>query len=205
VDDFQLNIFLGTSFTVKDMPRVNSHGADLDVFWRTPITGLTMQGGLTYAETQYSDTRPNDPDFTLPPPGSVVGGALYRLPGTRLSFAPKYSFTYSVGYEHDLWGDFVGRIHADTKYSSSYNTGSDLQPLKVQKGFFLVNGRIAVGPRSERYTVELWAQNLFNQNYKQVAFNGTLQGTETDAPSVRTYDAFLGAPRTWGATLRAKF
>ncbi|CAN5386247.1 TonB-dependent receptor [soil metagenome] len=204
-DDFQLNIFLGTSFTVKDIPRVNSHGADFDVYWRTPVEGLSFQGGLTYAETQYSETRPADTDFTLPPAGSVVGGALYRLPGSRLSFAPKYSASLSGTYEHPLFGDFIGRLHADTKYTSSYNTGSDLQPLKVQKEFFLVNARVSVGPKSERYSVEFWAQNLFDKGYKQVAFNGTLQGTETDAPSIRTYDAFLGAPRTFGATIRAKY
>ena len=58
----------------------------------------------------------------------------------------------------------------------------------------------------------LWAQNLFNKNYEQVAFDAPLQGTGTTRGveagfypvSTQLYGAFLGEPRTFGVTLRAK-
>ena len=79
--DFQLNTFLGTSFVVRSIPEVKSKGVDIDMLWFTPVRGLSVQGGLTYALTKYGDQpAPNDP-----------GNALALLPGSRLSLAPKYS------------------------------------------------------------------------------------------------------------------
>ena len=97
----------------------------------------------------------------------------------------------------------VGRFTAGIKYSSSYNTGSDLDPRKKQDAFTLVNARLSVGPEDGRYSVELWAENLFDTKYQQVAFDAPFQNVPTNATGV--IDTFLGAPRTFGATLRVKF
>ncbi len=212
-NQFQLNIFLGTTFVVKSMPRVISRGLDADFTYATPIDGLTMNGGVTYAETQYSNRGPNgDPDFCRPGQtggvcgaGTALGGALNRLPGSRVSFAPLWSASYGASYERSITDRLIGRASLQLKYQSDYNTGSDLSPQKGQVDYALVNARVGIGPKNERWMVELWAQNLFNQFYNQVVFNGPLQGTETDAANIRTYDSFLGQPRTWGATLRVKY
>jgi outer membrane receptor protein involved in Fe transport len=45
--------------------------------------------------------------------------------------------------------------------------------------------------------LEAWAQNLTDQKYYQVVFDAALQ------PG--TYDANLGAPRTFGITVRFSF
>jgi outer membrane receptor protein involved in Fe transport len=62
---------------------------------------------------------------------------------------------------------------------------------------------VALGPEDERYSIELWAQNLLDQHYEQVAFDAPFQNFPTNAKGV--IDAFLGQPRTFGATLRVKF
>jgi iron complex outermembrane recepter protein len=49
----------------------------------------------------------------------------------------------------------------------------------------------------------MWSENMFNTNYKQVAFNSGFQNVPTNATGV--LDAFLGAPRTFGGTLRYKY
>ncbi|ADG09103.1 TonB-dependent receptor [Caulobacter segnis] len=202
--DFQLNTFLGTSFVVRSIPEVTSKGVDADFLWFTPVRGLTVQSGFTYAETKYGDQPiPNDP-----------GNALALLPGSRLSLAPKYSTSGSLTYETPVGDNMKARFNIGAKYSSSYNTGSDLFPPKVQKSYTVVNGRVGLGSADERWTMELWAQNLLNEKYMQVAFNGPLQGssglsatqkTYNAALDTITYDAFLGAPRTYGLTLRSKF
>lgn len=202
--DFQLNTFLGTSFVVRSIPEVTSKGVDADFLWFTPVKGLSVQSGFTYALTEYGDQPiPNDP-----------GNALALLPGSRMSLAPKYSASGSLTYETPVGGDLKARFNIGAKYSSSYNTGSDLFPPKVQKAFTVVNGRVALGAADERWTVELWSLNMFNEKYYQVAFNGTLQGssglsatqkTYNPALDTITYDAFLGAPRTYGVTLRSRF
>lgn len=202
--DFQLNTFLGTSFAVRSIPEVTSQGVDADFLWFTPIRGLMVQSGLTYADTKYGKQAiPNDPT-----------NALALLPGSRLSLAPKYSASGSMTYEHPVGDNLKARFNVGAKYSSAYNTGSDLFPPKIQKAYTLVNARVGVGAADDKWTVELWSQNLFNEKYAQVAFNGTLQGssglgatqtTYIPANDTITYDAFLGAPRTYGMTLRAKF
>ncbi len=69
--------------------------------------------------------------------------------------------------------------------------------------------------------MELWAQNLTNENYKQVVLNAPLQGTGFQstvqsggsnpgtyynaALDSNTYDAFLGQPKTYGITLRVHY
>jgi outer membrane receptor protein involved in Fe transport len=202
--DFQLNTFLGTSFAVRSIPEVKSKGIDADFLWFTPIRGLMVQSGLTYALTEYgSQAIPNDPT-----------NALALLPGSRMSLAPKYSASGSLTYEAPIGDALKARFNIGAKYSSSYNTGSDLFPPKMQKAFTVVNGRVGLGSADERWTVELWGQNLLNEKYTQVAFNGFLQGssglgatqaTYVPANDTITYDAFLGAPRTYGVTLRSKF
>ena len=67
-----------------------------------------------------------------------------------------------------------------------------------------MNGRIAFGPKDQSLGhSKIWAENLLNTNYQQVAFNSGFQNVPTNATGV--LDAFLGAPRTFGGTLRVKF
>jgi len=182
--DFQLNTFTGISFIVASIPEVTSKGVDTDLIWFTPVDGLTLQGGVTYAETTYGKFTPGP-------------GVSARLPGAQLSFAPEWSSSASVSYETDLTENLTFRVSANAKYTSEYNTGSDLAPLKLQEALTLVNARVGIGSQDERWAVELWGQNLTDELYKQVAFDGTFQAG--------AINAFLGAPRTYGMTLRSKF
>ena len=130
--------------------------------------------------------------------------SLQRLPGARLSFAPKVSSSIAGTYEHNLGANLVVRTNLSAKYTSGYNTGSDLHPSKNQEGYTLVNGRIGIGSENDLWTVELWGNNLFDKDYVQVGFNGPFQVDEAN-DAISVYDAFLGAPRTYGVTLRFKY
>ena len=205
-DNFQLNTFLGTSFIVESIPEVTSKGVDADMVWFSPIDGLTLQGGVTYADTKYGN-------FTAADLGSVDRFApLSLLPGSRISFAPQWSGSLSGTYEREF-GGLLARFNLGAKYVSSYNTGSDLLPAKEQEGFTMLNGRVALGPSDERWSIELWGQNLTDEEYMQVAFNAPLQGSAfpTNIPFYdpafdnQTYNAFLGQPRTYGITLRVEY
>jgi outer membrane receptor protein involved in Fe transport len=89
--------------------------------------------------------------------------------------------------------------YAETYYFNSTASvlGSNLDPVKNQTGFALVNARLAVGPEDRRWRVELWGQNIFDQFYTQVGFDAVAQ--------TGSYDAFLGLPRTYGMTLRLQY
>ncbi len=158
--DFQLNTFLGTAFIVESIPELTSKGFDADMYWRTPVPGLSFQGGVSYADTKYGK-------FTaaqLINPSHFPGLSL--LPGAQVSFAPKWTSSATVTWGHDF-GNLRATANLTAKYSSEYNTGSDLIPFKEQDAYTLVNGRIGIGAVNRRWTVELWAQNLTDVTYKQ--------------------------------------
>ena len=180
--DFQLNSFLGTSFVVRSIPKVTSQGVDAELLFKR--NGWMVQAGLTYADTEYGDDPLPDADLRL-------------LPGSRPSFAPEWSGTASVGYDWDMGSKLKARANVGMKYMSEYNTGSDLDPQKQQDGYALFNARFVIGGQSDRWDLEFWSQNLTDEEYYQVAIDAPLQ------PG--TWNAFLGAPRTVGVTLRLRY
>lgn len=196
--DFQLNTFAGTAFVVETLPEVVSQGVDADFFWTSPWDQLSFQGGVTYADTVVSSFTASD----LINPARF--NSLRRLPGETLSFAPEWSSTLAATFEQPFADRMVFRANVSAKYSSEYNTGSDLHPSKHQDAYTLVNARMGVGSDDDVWMLELWAQNLTDQEYLQVGFNGPFQVDENN-DSVSVYNAFLGAPRTYGMTLRTKF
>lgn len=205
-EDFQLNSFLGTSFVVRSIPEVISKGIDTEILWQpSGLRGLMLQGGVTYADTQYTDNIPGD-DF-LPPSGTFGGGQLYKLPGAQMSFAPKWSGSASVTYQWDFSSNLEGRFNIGAKYMSDYNTGSDLDVEKHQDAYTVVNARFVLGARDKRWAVELWGNNIFDEEYVQVGFDGPLQAVGTPQPNdpLNTYNAFLGAPAMYGVTFRFNY
>jgi iron complex outermembrane receptor protein len=110
-------------------------------------------------------------------------------------------------------GGLTGLVYFDGRLTGDYNTGSDLFPQKEQNGFAVFNARIGLRGPDEAWGIELWGQNIFNQDYAQVAFNTPFQAGTTSAPFVdpqypggrQIFSQFLAEPRTYGITLRGKF
>lgn len=180
--DFQLNSFLGTSFVVRSIPKVTSQGIDADLLFKKG--GWMVQAGLTYADTKYGDDLLPDTDLRL-------------LPGSRPSFAPEWSGVASVGYDWDIGSTLKARANVGAKYMSDYNTGSDLDPEKAQDGYTLANARFSIGSREDTWSVEFWSQNLTDEEYYQVVIDAPLQ--------TGSWNAFLGAPATYGVTFRVRY
>ena len=190
--DFQLNTYTGILFVVSSIPHVDSKGAEFNVAWATPLSGLSLSGGVTYAFTNITEFgnssylfAPNTADPFLP-----------RL-NNRLSFAPLWSGVASAAYRAPITSSLEFRASVSEKYNSSYNTGSDLDPRKIQNSYGLLNGRIGLAAPDDKWAVEAWGANLADKYYYQVAFDAPYQFNQIDA--------FLGAPRTFGVTARVKF
>jgi outer membrane receptor protein involved in Fe transport len=208
--DFQLNTFLGTAFVVESIPELTSRGVDADFLWFTPIEGLSFQGGVTYTKTEYGEFTAAD----LTNPANFPGLSL--LPGATASFAPEWSATGSINFDRAVGNGLRVGMSLAGKYSTEYNTGSDLLPFKMQEDFTVFNGRISIGAEDESWTLDFWGQNITDEEYVQVAYNGFLQGSGfqtmvqpngtfyNPALDSQTIDAFLGAPRTYGFTLRLR-
>ena len=207
--DFQLNSFLGTSFVVRSIPEVTSRGVDAEVLWQArSVKGLMLQGGVTYAKTEYGDDIPGC-DFVGPTQVSAACpsvGALYKLPGAQVSFAPEVSASAALTYEREIDEGVMARFNIGAKYMSEFNTGSDLDPEKMQDAYTVVNARIGVGASDRSWLLELWGLNIFNKYYTQVGFDAPLQNL-SPLPNnpVNSFNAFPGAPATYGITFRKRF
>ena len=186
---------------------VRSQGIEIEGMVR-PTRNLTLTMGLTLADTKYrNDLVGNDRGAPLDP-------ALRELPGQRLSNAPRLVGTGSISWTPQIGNSgLTGLIYADARVTSGYNTGSDLFPQKAQDSYALINARLGVRGPQQRWSIEFWAQNLFNQDYQQVAFNSPFQAGTTAAPFVdpqfpggrQIFSSFLAEPRTYGITGRFRF
>ena len=196
---------------------VRSTGVELEASF-SPMRDLRINLGFTYADTKYRNNLVGRDD------GSPLNPALRELPGNNISNAPKTVGTGALAYTPRIGSSGLsGLFYVDARVTGKYNTGSDLFPQKGQKGYSLVNGRVGIRGPNESWALELWAQNLFNKNYAQVAFNSPFQqGGSTQPPYAagfthapfidpqfpggrQLFSMFLGEPRTFGMTLRAKF
>jgi outer membrane receptor protein involved in Fe transport len=190
--DFQLNTFTGIQFVVTSLDKVVSKGVDVDFAWATPISGLMIAGGVTQDLTNIDNFGNALPDFC----GGPGNGCTMRN-NDRLSFAPLWSGALSASYLLPVSATLGIRTSVEEKYNSSYNTGSDLDPRKIQEGFGLLNARIGFGALDESWAVEAWGANLADKYYYAVAFDSPFQ--------FNTITSYLGAPRTFGLTARVKF
>ena len=182
--NFQLNTYNGYEFIVATLPRVTTAGAEIDSAWVTPVRGLTVSAGVTYANTVANEF------------GAFAALLTPGYLNNRLPFAPLWSGSATATYQTPISSSLSFLLSASDKYNSSYNTDSQLDPAKRQSGYGILNAKIGIGAPDGIWAVELWSQNLADRGYYQVAFTGPFQIGQTDA--------FLGDPRTFGITFRTK-
>ena len=234
--DFQLNTFNGLVFIVQNINGcdnlLDGSGADSDPSATTggcaaddvtsgvtasgveleasirPTRDLTVNVGYTYTDTSYED------DLVGSNTGEPLDPALFLLPGDNLSNAPRHVATASVAYTPTIGNSGLSALfYLDSRLTGDFNTGSDLFPEKEQDSFLVVNGRIGIRGPDERWSLEVWAQNLLDEDYSQVAFNLPFQGGGTRAQvqqfgaqsSTTLFGAYLAEPRTFGITGRFRF
>ncbi len=222
--NFQLNTFNGLNYVVDTINAckgaldasgactggtqggVTSRGVEVEATL-FPVDDVTVNLGLTYADTQYRKQL-------VGASGRALAGSLFQLPGAQMSNAPEYILTGSAGWTPQLTATGItGLVYADFRYQSEMNTGSDLDFEKRQGGTMVVNARMGVRGPENRWALEFWAQNLFDVDYRQLAFDIPLQGTGSTngvrqgsiASSSSLYGAFMAEPRTYGVTVRTKF
>lgn len=173
-----------------------------------PTRDIRFGMGLTYAQTKYRDQLVGNSR------GTPLDQALRMLPGDNLSNAPEITATASFAWTPDIGNSGMsGLFYIDGRVTDDYNTGSDLFPQKEQIAFAVFNARIGLRGRDQRWGIEFWGQNIFAQDYAQVAFNSPFQEGAVSAPYTdptypggrQIFSAYLAEPRTYGVTLRTKF
>jgi len=228
--NFQLNTFNGTSFVVQNIngcdgalsashtcasddvgPGLISQGVELELA-AMPARNVRFAGGLTYARAKFANRLVGSSNGAVP-----LDPALFLLPGSINSQAPEVVTTVSASWTPELGSSGLSALfYVDGRMTSDFNTGSDLFPEKRQDGYAVFNARVGIRGPQQRWAVEFWGQNIFNQDYSQVAFSSPLQSSSPSTSTTGQFargapmanqliSAYLAEPRTYGVTLRGSF
>ncbi|MEG3164546.1 TonB-dependent receptor [Sphingomonas sp. PB2P19] len=230
--NFQLNTFNGTNFIVQNISSCDTslNGADRDASATTGACtgkvqyGVRSQGfeietgmyparnfqvglGYTFVDTKFKNNLVGSQT------GEALDPALFLLSGSTISNAPKHTVTASTTWTPEIGSSGITALfYVDGRMTSDYNTGSDLFAEKEQDGFFLMNARVGIRGPEQRWALEVWAQNLLDTNYQQVAFNAPFQGAGSQSQvqafggvGNQIFTSYLAEPRTYGLTLRTRF
>ena len=186
-EGFQLTTFTGLAFEALNIPEVISKGIEVEARG-VIVGGVEMFGGITYADVRYGE----GPEYGV-------------RSGQQMTHAPRWTGVAGATMRFPV-GTLAGAFHVDARYTSEHNTGSDLDIEKQQGAFTVVNARLMLScPGSPRWTVDLWARNLLDEEYFITAFDAPLQGSGTGPGSTQSFNAFLGNPREYGVSFRYEF
>jgi iron complex outermembrane receptor protein len=161
--NLQVSTFNGTSLVVSNAASARSKGIEAEVNWKvTPDLQLNASGALLRARYRDYPTGP----CTIVQQLNTVGPCVQDLSGRTLERAPDESGVFNVTYRLPLSSiPFDITLAGDAIYSSSYHTVNDLDPVGFQKGFWMLNGRIGLSDKNDRWSAALVGKNLTNKAY----------------------------------------
>jgi len=194
IHDYQSNNFNGFNFITQNVPEVVSQGAEFELSSR-PTDGLTLNAGVVYTDAYYdSEVRFNPLTASL---GDADPNAIFSGQPLAGAGAAEWTVTGGIAYEMPIASEYRAMFYLDGRWNSGYRTQTlNRNPLSDNDAFAIFNGRVSMGPESQRWSVDLWAQNLTDEFYYVGAFKPPLQNTTVIYPN---------APRTYGVTIRARY
>ncbi len=131
---------------------LRSRGVETTFAWRA-TEGLTLSGGVTYADAVFTDFQYN---------------ATTNYKGMSLTNAPKWQGSFSANYDREV-GAY--RLKANLDYAYRTRTWSAVgQAANTElPGYGVANGRISVSPVNSSVEVGLYGRNLLDK-YFSTAF-----------------------------------
>jgi iron complex outermembrane recepter protein len=191
--DYQDAVFVLAQFAVGNVERLDLTGFELAgtaaIGERTHLDAAVSYADLTYARHTTGMCYPGrTPDGSLP--------QSCNLSGERPLNAPPWEA--HLGLEHAApmsWGSLSGRL--DWSWTDRYQTTFSADPRRVQDAYHDLGLRLAAH-LGETYEIALWGRNLLDENVVQIT---GLLNFFNDA----SWQSFLGEPRSYGLTLRARF
>ena len=184
--DYQLTAFTGFAFEALNIPEVTSKGVEIEA--RGAINNaIELFGGVTYADVRFGSAAEHG----------------YRA-GRQLTHAPKFTGVGGITMRFPI-GPLESTFHVDARYTGEHNTGADLDIEKLQESYTVANARLIFTSQGSPWTVDFWAQNIFDEEYAITVFDAPLQGEGTGPGSTQTFNAYLGDPQLYGVSFRYEF
>jgi iron complex outermembrane recepter protein len=183
-----------TAFTPQGIPLFRNgpsaeiSGLDLDFVWQ-PFSQLTLRGGLTIIRDRFGDFPGAAFVFSNFP---LPGGVEVNAKGNRLPFTPDWASTVAADYVIPV---SFGELTASVTYNHSDGYFTEVDNLRGQKAYDLVNASLTVENQGGDLFATLWGRNLLEEEILEQAVGSASLG------GIAQY----GPPRTFGVTVGAKF
>ena len=145
--------------------------------------------GLALSDARYRS-------FDNAPCAPESAGVSCDLSGKQLFNAPRWSLATGVDYRRPLVAGLELFGSLDYSWRSGYYGVLERGTGSYQPAYGLTDLRLGIGQADQRWAVELWARNLFDQDYAS-AFYATLGSGD--------YGLLSGAPRSVGVSLRGRY
>lgn len=193
--NYQSASFVGLQFLVNNAEKVVVKGVEADVAAKL-TDDITVDAAATYANAYY-DKYTQGSCYSGRPENAT--GAPCDLSGETLPFAPKLTGNAGVQWEHGFGpGTMYSRL--DTNWIGSQNVSTELDPNHGEKGgYALMNFRL--GWKQDMWDVSGWVRNLADKTYVTQNAQSNIFASLQDG----SYQSYLGAPRSYGVTVRAKY
>lgn len=205
MEDFQVLEFTGVQFVTFNVPTVLADGAEMELFGSL-TDNLSASLAVTYTDARYpEDCAPASAPITV-----------RSLCGSPLTNAPELVSVLGFDYNSDISSDLRFFLSGSVRYESDRRTSTqaynvptsgpvrqNLLAYDIQDSNAKVNLRLGIGGQDQRWSMELWGTNIFNEQTRNVTFNVPLRGLDSLGTAAR--GAFLEEPAIYGVTLRANY
>jgi iron complex outermembrane receptor protein len=158
-------------------------GAELEFMVR-PLSGLRLRGSLTYLDAKLLDVQL---------PGLANNGPVVDR---RMPLAPKWSANLTADFSLPGPGGSEFGLQGDVSYKGSQFFDAFNSPSQFEDSYVLANARVSWTDASDALTVAVFAENLFDKEYRTAAFDLAFLGIGTEV---------WGRPRWIGGSVTYRF
>ena len=169
-----------TSNSLANLDEATSFGLEADARW-SPIAGLDLFAALTLLDTEIDQNEnPN-----VPQNAEIFDGNL-------LPFASKLSTVFNARYEWPISETLRASVQGNGKYQSAFYLDAEGLEDRRQSGYEIIDASAALH-LSNGIDLGVWGRNLSDSNYAVSGFGFI------------GYNRFLGAPRSYGMSLKYSY
>lgn len=138
---------------IVNVPKSEVYGAETDITI-SPTRELLFKFGASYTHTEVTE-------FT----GFNRFGQAQNFKGSAFPFTPKYQLNALVSYDLPINDTLAIQFGANGNYQSKTVGSLDEDPVFDVKAYTVVNANVTLHRQDDRWSVGLYARNLFNENY----------------------------------------
>jgi iron complex outermembrane receptor protein len=192
VKNYQANQAIGVGNTaIKFLANVGSlRSKGVEVESEARLGELRLKGFVGYNEATYGSFH----NSVCP---AQLTALTCDLTGRQVAWAPKWTSSITVNYEHTFVEGTTSYVTFDTNWRSTQNTTITLDPAAQIDSYALSNLRVGTLLMNDSLDVQVWAENLADK-----AYYINLLGLTKSTGIIQGYP---GNPRTIGATVRYRF